>query len=172
MDFFSLISGLVPSAFSVLVVVLVLVFVHHQRKANTARPQVVRQPSGQYLPLGAPGAPPARWNVRVFPPGDLVGEWGQLSLADGQLSFTPEELTEPRFVLPMRSLQVQHRGMFRLGRADLHLWLPDGTRLGMIVSREKINKVIDNDFKEMRELNEAHNFVAALAANGALVRSR
>ncbi|MGO1973082.1 MAG: hypothetical protein ACTH2Q_09005 [Propionibacteriaceae bacterium] len=173
MNAFDLLQAIVPSGFGIVAVVVVLLLVNHQRSATRARPAVVRHPRGQVLPVGAQGAPPAKWNARVFAPGDLVGEWGLLALADGQLSFTPDAMSEPRFVLSARGLRAQHRGIFRFGRSDLNLWLPDGTELGAIVSREKINRVIDNDFKEMRERGEAHRFLATLAANGALVlRSR
>lgn len=170
---FDLIQFVVPSLGGVAVIVVVLLLLHQQRTAQGARPAVVRQPRGQVLPVGARGAPPATWFARIFPAGDLVGEWGTITIADGQVAFTPERLSEPRFVVSARGLRAQHRGFFRLGRADLKLWLPDGTELGAIVSREEINKVLNNNFKQYRELNEAHRFLATLAANGALVlRSR
>lgn len=171
MNAFDLLEFIMPLGFGAIVVVVVLTLVNRERTAKNARPAVVRNPRGQVLPVGAQGAPPARWNARIFAPGDLVGEWGVLTLFDGQLAFTPDGMSEPRFVVSARGLRAQHRGLFHFGRADLIIWLPDGTELKAIVSREKINRVIDNDFKRMRERNEAHRFLATLSANGAVVSS-
>ena len=119
--------------------------------------------------MGSPGAPPSVWQARTFDDGDLYGNFGTVTIADGMVSFTVEGGTEPWWSYPIRGIRGRHAGVFHLRRATLRLWMPDGREIGLVVSQERINRWVDNSFKSLRQTSEGHTFLAILGANGARI---
>lgn len=168
MDVFDLVSTLIPSFAGLVVATVVIVYLIGQNKTPT-QPVAVPAPGGRYLPMGARGAPVSTWQARWFEGLDPLGTFGLVSIADGVLTFTMEETAGPQWRYPVREIRARHRGVIHFGRAATTLWLPDGREIGLTVSRDRINRWVNNDFKSLRHVREAHTFLAILGANGARI---
>lgn len=171
MDAFDVLPTLLPSFAGMVAAVVLIVYLLSQNKTPTQQ-LAVRGPGGRYLPLGAPGAPISFWQAQWFEGVDPLGTFGTATIVDGNVEFALDKTTVPQWRYPVRDVRARHRGTFHFGRANLKLWLPDGRELGLIVSREHINRWVDNDFKSLRQISEAHTFLAILAANGARILTK
>ena len=126
------------------------------------------------------GLPTGRWNGEILGNGvlGLVGgtagsAFGVFEVRDGTMTFTPDGAAAPDWTTPCRALVVAKRGFMSINGADLSLTWPTGPQTwhsaSVNVSRERINRVMENDFKDLRERGYADELVASLAAHGARV---
>lgn len=165
----SIVVVLVTVLPTTVVVAVVLLLVLRSRSAT-------EQPG--WRPSGTPAAHPAgvgRWNAEILGSGalgalggTLGSTFGTLDLADGVLTFHPEGPPSTPWSLPCRDVVVSKRGLISLNGADVELRWPQGTLL-CNVSTEKINRLVDNDLKDLRQRGHADGFLAAMHAHGARV---
>lgn len=139
-------------------------------RTNTRPLPAVRMNNGQIRPHGSLGAPDAHWQAKIVPGGSLLDGafYGQFVLSQGRLSFVPDDQPAWAWTFGVPELQVVRRGLLR-SRLALDLVLPDGTVLGVVVSRTTINRFVNNGLKDLSENREADVFMQLMAANGAQV---
>ena len=158
-----------PSTGALLVGAVLLVFLLGRNDRPTL-PVAVRTRTGNYLPVGSPGAPPSVWQARFFAKSDLLwGEFGTIVVAAGLVTFTPDNADYPSWQVPAWELKARHKGLLRFGKAPITLWMPNQEQVGLVVSQARINRFVDNDFKTITQSREAHTFLAILRANGCRV---
>lgn len=151
-----------------------------------AKFKVVEQPGSSSGPApvdwrGPEGSAAAgRWNGEILGAGALgmIGStlsstFGVFEVAAGTMTFTPEGASEPDWTTPCNALVVTRRGVFSFNGADVSITWPTGPQTwhtaNCNVSRERINRLMSNDFKDLRERSYASEFVSCLAVNGARV---
>lgn len=177
---FDLIDLLLPSSFAMMAVVgLVIVFVLHNPRPRG--PVAASSGPGRYLPLGAPGAPPSNWQARIAQQASFPS-WrdGSLVLRDGMLSFIPEgpDGSDPaatEWTFPIRSVVAQYHSPFArpfVRHGNVLLWLPDGQAIEAIVSTARINRYINNGWKQLTENGHAHTFLTIFTGNGGAIGQR
>lgn len=149
----------------VIAVAIVLVVVRLSR--NPARRPVA---SGQ---PGAVGAPPpdgtGQWYAHLRREGHLdpLAGFGTLSLAQGNLTFTPEDDPGSGWSYPAASFGVWSNPA--VANADLTVDSQATGKLGMTVSHQRINRLSQNTIKMLRERDVSGEFIRAMAAAGATV---
>lgn len=169
-----------PFFFSALVIFFIVLFI------VIARFRVVEQPGSSSSPTpvdwrGPEGsAASGRWNGEILGNGaisamggTLGSTFGVFEVKQGLMTFTPDGAAEPNWTTPCSSLVVAQRGFMSFNGADVSITWPTGAgvwhQASCNVSRERINRLMDNDFKDLRERGYATEFIACLAANGARV---
>lgn len=125
---------------------------------------------GRAAPL-PPGAP-LRWNVMVFgsdPIGRLGGtlgaDVGTLEIRDGHLGYHADGAAEPAWRVPCAGLPVRLETGLR-GLRTLTIHAPTGP-MHVAVSRERLDRVVDNPLKDLREAGYAAELHRVLTAHGA-----
>ncbi|MDF8265690.1 hypothetical protein [Luteipulveratus flavus] len=129
----------------------------------------VRALGASALPRSAP--PSGRWQVRTHAGGQLTSlgaRFGVLALWEGRLGLTYDGDTAPAWVVPCQQLRASPLGAFTLSGSDLRLEGPFGS-LDVVVSQERINRIMDNDLKDARESRYARELLGMLQASGAYV---
>jgi len=129
-----------------------------------------------WLPPVSPMAHPAgsgTWNAEILGSGalgalggTLGSNFGTMHVADGLLTFRPEDASTHPWSLPCQQVLVSKRGLISLNGADVQLQWTQGT-LRCNVSTEKINRLVDNDYKQLRQRGHADGFIAALSRRAA-----
>lgn len=169
-----------PTFFGALIVFFIVLFV------VIAKFKVVEQPGSSSSPApvdwrGPEGtAASGRWNGEILGRGALgaIGStlsstFGVFEVSEGLMTFTPEGAATPDWTTPCPALVVSQRGFMAFDGADISLSWPTGPDVwhtaSCNVSRERINRAMRNDFKDLRERAYATEFIACLAANGARV---
>ena len=124
---------------------------------------------------GAPYGVDGRWNLEILGDnllgalgGSIGATYGVLDLRGGYLTFTIEGARAPAWSVPCTHVSAVGSGWGVFAPAALTLTGPMGT-LRCNVSLERFNRILNNDFKDVREARTAKGFLAALAANGARV---
>ncbi len=176
----TLLAILFPLVFAVLAVLFLvgLVVVGRLRGVEEARPPAPFASRGSVPEAGAAG----RWNAEILGAGvmgaagsTLTSTFGVFEVCDATLTFTPDGADAVGWTTPCRTLGVTGRGLMSLDGADVSLTWPTGPgawhTVSCNVSGERINKVMGNDFKDVRERRYAAEFIACLGANGARVNS-
>lgn len=169
--FLSLLSIGFPAAVSVAAVVLLLIHL----KDGFRRPVTVFAPAptgGGWRPIAGPGMPPVYWHARIT--GHDNGwnpRFGTLCLAEGQAWFVPDhhipgDAWRPELIGPVAGSHVVRRSALSVHRGDVDWWI-NGHELRMVVGRCRINRWVDNDFKDLASRADAHTVVSMLMANGA-----
>lgn len=153
-----------------------------------AKFKVVEQPGSSSSPAPVDwrgpegGSRSGRWNGEILGTGalgalgsTLGSTFGAFEVHEGVMRFTPEGAAAPDWTTPCNALVVAQRGFMTLNSADVSLSWQTGPDLWQTVqcnvSRERINRLMDNDFKDLRERGYAAEFVACLGANGARVNA-
>lgn len=169
-----------PVFFGALIVFFVVLFV------VIARFKVVERPGSSSSPTPADWRGPeglagsGQWNGEILGQGGLgaIGStlsstFGIFEVREGLMTFTPEGVAAPDWTTPCQSLVVTKKGFLAFDGADVSLSWPTGPDLWRTascnISRERINRVMRNDFKDLRERGYADEFIGCLAANGARV---
>ncbi len=122
------------------------------------------------LPVPAPGSSPrGQWYAQVTPAGDLpvFQGHGTLSLYDGWLAFVPDGQTDPVWTVAATEVGASKRSLLSAGDVDLHT--PQTGAMTLTVSHERINRVVGNDLKALRERGYAEEFLGMLATAGGRV---
>lgn len=141
---------------AVLLVVLLVV--------RATRPRVV-------IPGTLP--PMSQWHVQ-FPPGGAIGlvlgpelaGYGRFVMDPYALHYFPADEEQPTWALAYNQITVRSLSMWTPGGARIELCWPQG-RLRFRVSREKLNRFVNNGFKDLRELTYNSQFLAEIVARGA-----
>lgn len=126
------------------------------------------------------GAPAGRWNGEILGTGALgaIGStlsstFGVFEVRNGVMTFTPDGAAAPDWTSRCPALVVAKKGFMSFDSADVSISWQSGPGVWQTaacnVSRERINRLMDNDFKDLRERGYASEFIASLAANGARV---
>lgn len=161
-----LIIRLVPVAMAALGLLAIILIVRSRR---------ARLPS---LPPAAPGAlgpqamvpgqwPRGEWNAKVDAGGFRpFSGFGRVHLADGRLSFVPDR-GEGGWEVATAGIRAGKNTA--LSSAEVWLIEPSVGQLNLTVSREHINRLSDNDFKDVRERRYADEFLYALHLSGATI---
>jgi hypothetical protein len=123
---------------------------------------------GSYVPT-APAA--GTWNAEILGDGvigalggTVSSQFGTVHVENSSMTFTPEGGAS--WSLPCSNLLIGKRGFLAIDGSDVIIESPRGP-LRMNVSREHINRVMENDFKDFRERGYADEFLWVLQANGA-----
>lgn len=148
---------------------VILVVVLTRSRAHPAPPVLAPAPGGGLAPA------PSTWNVQVLGTGaigamggSLGSTYGTLALDAGRLAFTPDDGTQPAWVVGCHEVWVRRQGVGPFAIASVRLHGPMG-ELACNVSREHINRWTANSLKDFRESAYAHQFVSAIQAHGARV---
>ncbi|PUA81039.1 hypothetical protein [Nocardioides currus] len=177
-----MIAVLVLAGFFVLVLFFIVLFV------VIAKFKVVEQPGSSSSPAPADWRGPegsaaaGRWNGEILGTGaggmigsTLSSTFGVFEVQSGTMTFTPDGASAPDWRAACHTLVVARRGFMSLNGADVSITWPTGPGTWQTascnVSRERINRMMGNDFKDLRERGYASEFVSCLAANGARVQA-
>jgi hypothetical protein len=162
------VQWLIPSLVALIALVLVLGVLVSEYRAKP--PILARTTSGRLLPLGSTGAPSSLWQAKVsWTQSPVQVQYGTMVIADGNLSFIPERTRTPAWDYPAHDLKLTQLRP-RAKKSDIDLRLPDGRRLNLVVSKERINRKSGSFLKALSQSDHAHVFVSILAANGATCR--
>jgi hypothetical protein len=172
-----------PVFFLALVIFFVILFVMLASHRRVEQPGIALStpapgPYGGYAPVA--GSAAGQWNGEILGTGamgaiggTLGSTFGVFEVRGGHMVFTPDDAAAPTWTTPCNVLTVAKRGLLALNGADVSISWPTGPGVwhtaSCNVSREKINRFMENDFKDMRERGYADEFIACLAANGARV---
>ena len=178
---------LLPILFGGLVLFFIVLFI------VIARFKIVEQPGatladpaaaapGPWGDAPSPGAAAGRWNGEILGSGvggaigsTLSSTFGVFEVREGVMTFTPDGASAPDWTTPCAALVVARKGFISFNGADVSISWQSGPGAWQTaacnVSRERINRLMDNDFKDLRQRGYASEFIACLAANGARVNA-
>jgi len=165
-----------PLLFGGLITFFVLLFIAVASFRKVEQPGVGMSGTPDAPAPWAHGPAAGRWNGEILGKGVLTtidSTFGIFEVREGTMTFTPEGAVAPDWTSPCGALVVSKRGFMSFDGADIAIMWPTGPgtwhTASCNVSRERINRVMGNDFKDLRERGYATEFVACLAANGARV---
>ena len=161
MDLLSMLFGL--PIFLVMAVIAVLIILVVTRLGRSPS----RQAAAQGVPPGNPAAVRGQWQVHVRREGHLdpFSGFGTLTLANGTLSYQPEDDSTSGWSHPVASFGVWSNAA--IANSDLTLDSAETGQLGLTVSHERINRFSRNTFKTFRERDTSGEFARAMQAAGA-----
>lgn len=169
-----------PLLFGGLLIFFVVLFVFLARSRKVEHPGAEGWGQASASAPWGHAEPTGRWNGEILGNGALgaIGgtagsTFGVFEVRDGTMTFTPDGAAAPDWTTPCTALVVAKRGFMSFNGADVSITWPTGPQrwhsASVNVSRERINRVMENDFKDLRERGYADEFVACLAAHGARV---
>ncbi|GAA1740530.1 hypothetical protein [Aeromicrobium alkaliterrae] len=140
--------------------------------ARPPAPRAAAVPNGGVAPPPRPGAVDGSWNAMILGGGvigamggTLNATFGRFDLVGGSLSFTRDGASGADWTAPCGHLRVHQLGLV-VAKGDVELNGPMG-QVRATVSRERVNRITRNSFKDVREQGYAREFVHVLLLNGA-----
>jgi hypothetical protein len=160
----------IPILLVMAAIVVAIVLVVMRLARNPARQaQAPATPVAPVTPMAATGA--LQWNAHVRRDGhlDAFSGFGTLTLANGVLTFVPDDAPDAGWAYPAVSFGI--RVNFVLANSDLMVDSAGTGRLQVTVSHEHINRMSRNNVKTLRERDTSGEFIQAMRAAGATILS-